>query len=40
VDDVLNCSARFFAGPAAYRCDTRIQKLEERLRACVEKEKA
>ncbi|MDO4537216.1 MAG: ATP phosphoribosyltransferase [Coriobacteriales bacterium] len=31
VDDVLECTARFFASPAAYRCDTRIRELAERL---------
>ena len=31
VDDVMECSARFFAGPAAYRCDRRIRDLAERL---------
>lgn len=33
VDDVLECSARFFAGPAAYRVDARIRDLAERLAA-------
>ena len=31
VDDVMECSARFFAGPAAYRCDRRIRDLAARL---------
>ncbi len=31
VDDVLECTARFFAGPAAYRCDSRIRSLARRL---------
>ncbi|MDD5799783.1 MAG: ATP phosphoribosyltransferase [Coriobacteriales bacterium] len=31
VDDVLECTARFFAGPAAYRCDARIRDLSSRL---------
>lgn len=31
VDDVLECTARFFAGPAAYRCDARIRSLAEKL---------
>lgn len=31
VDDVLECTARFFAGPAAYRCDERIRTLSQRL---------
>ena len=31
VDDVLECTARFFASPAAYRCDGRIRKLAARL---------
>ena len=33
VDDVMECTARFFAGPAAYRCDARIRDLAERLAA-------
>lgn len=32
VDDVLECTARFFASPAAYRCDGRIRDLAVRLR--------
>ena len=35
-DDVLECSARFFAGPAAWRCEKRVRKLAARLRAVVE----
>lgn len=31
VDDVLECTARFFAGPAAYRCDARIRTLAKKL---------
>lgn len=31
VDDVLECTARFFAGPAAYRCDSRIRTLAQKL---------
>ncbi|MEQ2637757.1 ATP phosphoribosyltransferase [Paratractidigestivibacter faecalis] len=31
VDDVMECTARFFAGPAAYRCDKRIRDLAARL---------
>ena len=31
VDEVMECTARFFAGPAAYRSDPRIRKLAERL---------
>jgi ATP phosphoribosyltransferase regulatory subunit len=31
-DNVLECSARFFAGPAAWRCDPRIRKLSTKLR--------
>lgn len=31
VDDVMECTARFFAGPAAYRCDARIRDLAARL---------
>lgn len=30
-DQVLDCSARFFAGPAAWRCDSRVRKLAQRL---------
>lgn len=37
VDDVLECSARFFAGPAAYRCDARIRSLADRLAAAASK---
>ena len=35
VDDVMECTARFFAGPAAYRCDARIRDLADRLAAVV-----
>ncbi|MGI6755127.1 MAG: ATP phosphoribosyltransferase [Atopobiaceae bacterium] len=35
VDDVLECTARFFAGPAAYRCDARIRHMAEQLRNVV-----
>ena len=31
VDEVMECTARFFAGPAAYRCDHRIRDLARRL---------
>lgn len=31
VGDVMECTARFFAGPAAYRCDKRIRDLAARL---------
>ena len=31
VDDVMECTARFFAGPAAYRCDKRIRDLARAL---------
>ena len=31
VDEVMECTARFFAGPAAYRCDGRIRDLARRL---------
>ncbi len=31
VDDVMECAARFFAGPAAYRTDRRIRDLAARL---------
>lgn len=36
VDEVLECTARFFAGPAAYRSDPRIRELSERLNELVE----
>jgi len=39
VDDVLECTARFFAGPAAYRCDARIRDLAARLAEAVSSEK-
>lgn len=35
VDDVLECTARFFAGPAAYRCDARIRRLARKLQDVV-----
>ena len=38
VDDVLECSARFFAGTAAYRSDVRIRSLADRLAAAASKE--
>lgn len=34
VDDVMECSARFFASPARIRCDQRIRRLAEALGAC------
>lgn len=37
VDEVLECTARFFSGPAAYRSDPRIRELSERLAAVVSK---
>ena len=37
VDDVMECTARFFAGPAAYRCDARIRDLADRLAAVTSK---
>ena len=36
-DDVMDCSARYFAGPAAFRSDARIRALGARLRDAVEK---
>jgi len=36
VDDVMECGARFFSGPAAYRSDRRIRELAERLAAVAE----
>lgn len=38
VDDVMECTARFFAGPAAYRCDKRIRDLAARLAEVASKE--
>ena len=35
VDEVLECTARFFSGPAAYRSDPRIRELAERMEAIV-----
>lgn len=37
VDDVMECSARFFAGPAAYRSDMRIKDLAARLSAVAQR---
>ena len=37
VDDVMECSARFFAGPAAYRSDMRIKDLAARLSAAAQR---
>ena len=31
VDEVMQCAARFFASPSAYRCDRRIRELAARL---------
>ncbi len=39
VDEVLECTARFFSGPAAYRSDPRIRELSERLSAIVNRAK-
>lgn len=36
VDDVMSCTARFFAGPAAFRCDKHIRDLSKRLAEVVE----
>ncbi len=33
VDEVMSFSARFFASPAAYRCDSRVRALADRLSA-------
>ena len=38
VDDVMECTARVFAGPAAYRCDKRIRDLAARLAEVASKE--
>lgn len=35
VDEVLECTARFFSGPAAYRSNPRIRELSQRLAAIV-----
>ena len=35
VDEVLECTARFFSSPAAYRSDPRIRALSERLASLV-----
>ncbi len=37
VDEVMECTARFFAGPAAYRCDKRIRDLARRLAEVAER---
>ena len=37
VDEVLECTARFFSGPAAYRSNPRIRELSERLNEIVSK---
>jgi ATP phosphoribosyltransferase regulatory subunit len=37
-DDVLACSARFFAGPVAWRLDSRVRRLADQLDAAVRKE--
>ena len=39
VDEVLECTARFFSSPASYRSDPRIRDLSERLAAIVSKSK-
>ncbi len=36
VDEVMECTARFFAGPAAYRNDGRIRELAARLQSLVD----
>lgn len=38
VDEVMQCTARFFAGPAAYRYDGRIRSLAARLAQAVAKD--
>lgn len=35
-DDVMECTARFFAGPASFRTDPRVRSLAERLRQIME----
>jgi ATP phosphoribosyltransferase regulatory subunit len=37
-DDVLQCSARFFAGPAAWRCDPRVRALAKKLSLAVQQQ--
>ncbi len=37
VDEVMECTARLFAGPAAYRCDKRIRDLARRLAEVAER---
>ena len=37
VDEVMECPARFFAGPAAYRCDKRIRDLARCLAEVAER---
>ena len=39
VDEVLECTCRLFAGPAAYRSDPRIRQLAERLAQIVAEDK-
>ena len=39
VDEVLECTARFFSGPAAYRSNPRIRELSERLASIVSESK-
>ena len=38
VDRLMECTARFFAGPAAYRCDRRIRDLAGRLAGVARRE--
>lgn len=38
VDEVMRCTARFFAGPAAYRYDGRVRELARRLEGVVGEE--
>ena len=38
VDEVMQCAARFFASPSAYRCDRRIRELAARLAEVAGKE--
>ena len=38
VDDVMECTARFFASPSAYRCDRRVRDLADRLAAVIRAE--
>ena len=40
VDEVMSCTARFFANPSAYRCDARVRALADRLAEVVAADEA